>query len=336
MTGLGALERLGRVPQGIVRFDLGRDLRAVIALLELGFHDDLEARDRRWLAELSTLSRAGPALGWLMRLAPSPSSGFDGFVCYQDGRLIGNVSLMRSSREVWIIANVVTHPQYRRRGIAFALLEQALDSLERRGARQVQLQVRADNLAAHELYAGFGFWPMNSATTLRLAQVRRSTRVAGPGSDWALRSVSGRASWQMARRLLARSGALDRGGPTSLAVQALEHHWLWDGLEDWMQGRSRQTWAALVEGEYRGLVSVLGLQRQGPHRLDLVIDPRWMGRVERTLIDVALQGLAPLEPFEVECEIDARHTTILEALAAAGFRTVRTLDRLACDLDAAT
>ena len=334
MTGFGALERLGHVPQGIARFDVGRDLRPVIELLELGFHDDLEARDRRWLAELSSLSRAGPALGWLMRLAPSPASGFDGFVCYQDGRLIGNVSLMRSSREVWIVANVVTHPQYRRRGIAFALLEQALDSLEARGARQVQLQVRANNQAAHELYAGFGFWLMNSATTLRLEAARTRSRMAPPEPGCELRRLGDRASWHLGRRLLARSGALDRGGPTSLVIQAMEHHWLWDGLEDWLQGRSRHSWAVLAEGEYRGLVSVLGVLRHGPHRLDLVVDPRWSGRFETTLIDLALHSLARLEPFEVECEIDARRDSVLEALGAAGFRTVRTLDRLACDLDA--
>ncbi len=333
MTSLGAIGRLRPAPQGLLRFDPDRDLRAVIDLLELGFRDDLEARDRRWLAELASLTKAGPAISWLYRLLPLRSQAFDGLVYYEDGQLVSNVSLMRASSDVWVLANVVTHPHYRRRGIAARLIERSLESLRGKGARQAQLQVRSDNAGAQALYAGFGFWCMGSVTHMRATGAAGPTRFRAPVQGWRVERLGSRGSWQRSRRLLARAGELDRGGPTSLAVQALEHHWLFDGANDWLKGRSRHSWVAEVQGEYRAMITLLGQLRSGPHRIDMVVDPSWCGRFESALLDLALRSLARLPGAEIEAEIDSRRGSVLEALSAAGFRQRRRLDRLAHDFD---
>jgi ribosomal protein S18 acetylase RimI-like enzyme len=330
MTGL-ALSRPNALPEGLHRFDPVRDLRGVIDLLEIGFRDDLEARDRRWLADLSKLSRTGPISAWLLRSLPRRRA-FDGFVWYRDGRLVGNVSLMRCSRDVWVLANVVTHPHHRGRGIAQAMLESALHLVQSKGGSQVQLQVREDNQAAHRLYALLGFWRMNAATTMRLDPLEITTHFSLSGAGLSVGRVSGSALANKGRRLLARAGELDRGGPAGLLIQALEHHWLWDGMEDWLRGFERPTWAVLAEGEYRGLLGALTPIRHGPHRIDMVVDPGWRGRVELPLLQVALQGLAQSAPHGVEAEVDTRRDSVLDALRSCGFRPVRTLDRLAFDL----
>jgi ribosomal-protein-alanine N-acetyltransferase len=64
---------------------------------------------------------------------------------------------------VWVIGdevhinNIAVDPRWRRRGIATALLDAALDHGRVRGGRRAFLEVRASNLAAQTLYRQFGF-----------------------------------------------------------------------------------------------------------------------------------------------------------------------------------
>ena len=66
---------------------------------------------------------------------------------------------------VWVVGdeahinNIAVDPRWRRRGIATALLDAALDHGRVRGARRAFLEVRASNLAAQALYQQFGFQP---------------------------------------------------------------------------------------------------------------------------------------------------------------------------------
>jgi len=55
------------------------------------------------------------------------------------------------------INNVAVEPRRRRRGVAGALLEAALDHGRLGGARRAFLEVRASNRAAQSLYRRFGF-----------------------------------------------------------------------------------------------------------------------------------------------------------------------------------
>ena len=66
---------------------------------------------------------------------------------------------------VWVVGhelhinNVAVDPRWRRRGIAGALIEAALEHGRVRGARRAFLEVRASNMAAQALYRRFGFVP---------------------------------------------------------------------------------------------------------------------------------------------------------------------------------
>lgn len=55
------------------------------------------------------------------------------------------------------INNVAVDPRWRRRGIAGALLEAALEHGRLRGARRAFLEVRVSNVAAQALYRRYGF-----------------------------------------------------------------------------------------------------------------------------------------------------------------------------------
>lgn len=53
--------------------------------------------------------------------------------------------------------NVAVHPEYRRKGIAEALVNALVESLKEQGSRCLTLEVRASNLPAHKLYEKLGF-----------------------------------------------------------------------------------------------------------------------------------------------------------------------------------
>ncbi len=57
------------------------------------------------------------------------------------------------------LMNLAVHPQWRRRGIARALVRQALEAGRASGATRAVLEVRASNEAARRLYEAAGFKP---------------------------------------------------------------------------------------------------------------------------------------------------------------------------------
>ena len=77
-------------------------------------------------------------------------------------RVVGYVRLrhpgpLRANRHVLQINGVAVDPAYRRRGIARALLDAAIDEARSRGARRLTLRVFAPNAAARALYDAAGF-----------------------------------------------------------------------------------------------------------------------------------------------------------------------------------
>lgn len=331
MTGFPFAARLRQAPSGLLRFDPGRDLPAVIDLLREGFRDDLAVRDQRWLSDLQTVSGAGPLLSLLFNLVPRSLGGLTGFVWYDAGRLVANASLMRASDETWVVANVVTRPDYRRRGIARALMDAVMEAAGERGARVIQLQVRRNNPAAQALYADMGFRCLGARTFLRLAAPSGGTPIGEPALGWSLVMWSGDDE-ACARRLLVRArGAGWASGP------GIVHHELgrlgWHGrLDDWLHGRQTLRWAARAAGEFRAVAVVRVTDDTGSHQLELVTDPSWRGRTEEALVDACLGALARSEPLPVEAEVDAQETAAITALTRTGFAEQRTLELLAFDL----
>lgn len=53
--------------------------------------------------------------------------------------------------------NVAVHPDYRRKGIAEALINSLVDALQEQGSHSLTLEVRASNTPAQKLYEKLGF-----------------------------------------------------------------------------------------------------------------------------------------------------------------------------------
>jgi len=55
------------------------------------------------------------------------------------------------------ILNLAVHPDFRRRGLATRLINEALAELKKKGCRFIYLEVRGSNTAAKQFYVQFGF-----------------------------------------------------------------------------------------------------------------------------------------------------------------------------------
>lgn len=137
-----------------------RDLSAVADLIELCFSSTMDNDGQRYLSDMRRASRDDSFLNWASHMAESASMPLTGYIWEQDGRIVGNASLIPfrdHGKRVYLIANVATHPDYRRRGIGRALTERAMLQARAKNAISIWLHVRDDNPGAIELYQGLGF-----------------------------------------------------------------------------------------------------------------------------------------------------------------------------------
>jgi ribosomal protein S18 acetylase RimI-like enzyme len=156
-----------------------RDLPKVADLIELCFASNLDRDGKTYVRQMRHASRDASFLRWAKNAVEGASMPLSGFVWEDAGRIVGNASLVpfhRKGRRVYLIANVATHPEFRRKGIARALTEQTVASARQRGATELWLHARADNPGAIQMYQDLGFeerarrnsW--NAVTNLPLPQ----------------------------------------------------------------------------------------------------------------------------------------------------------------------
>lgn len=146
--------------RGLRPLDPQRDLSAVADLVEQCFADTLDAEGRRYIQHMRNAAHNSGYLKWALNYPDQVSMPMSGFVWEEDGRLVGNLSLIPFSSQgqrYYLIANVAVDARYRRRGIARALTLAALEHLHKQGAPSVWLHVREGNQPAFQLYRSIGF-----------------------------------------------------------------------------------------------------------------------------------------------------------------------------------
>jgi len=294
------------VPRNGMRpVDPRRDLAGLADVIEIAFADSLDPAGRRMADEMRRYARLG-WLGWLVGHFLLPPAAYpQGYVWIEQGRLVGNASLMpvQGTPDRWVLANVAVRPDFRRRGIARALVGGCLDLARRERVREVLLQVKAGNLAARDLYQAFGFadrgtrvtwrlpgsigWPEGGSTTP--ARLRRP-------DEW-------RAHWSLAQRLapigLVWPHPLRAGSfrPASWASAETWAHWVWPS-----------------EGPFQAALSGR-IDAIGSSQLFLLCDPAARGTAEVPLLEQAL-GRHRRAAVVVESDAGAGD----EALLRLGFR----------------
>ena len=176
-----------------------RDLPSVADLIELCFSSTLDPEGRSYIDQMRRNGRDSSFLSWAPRVIETVSLPLSGFVWEANGRVVGNVSLIpfvKNGQKIFLIANVATHPDYRRKGIARQLTAAALTRAREKHARSIWLHVRDDNPGAIQLYRELGFversrrtnWYAPSGTT-PLGNLRSNIQVIPrPARDWSMQS----------------------------------------------------------------------------------------------------------------------------------------------------
>ena len=153
-----------------------RDLSAVADLIELCFSSTMDYDGQRYLSDMRRASHDDSFLKWASHMTETASMPLTGYIWEQDGRIVGNASLIPfrdRGKRVFLIANVATHPDYRRRGIGRALTERTMMHARAKNALATWLHVREDNPGAIKLYEDLGFQEM----------ARRTAWVASPNTS---------------------------------------------------------------------------------------------------------------------------------------------------------
>jgi ribosomal protein S18 acetylase RimI-like enzyme len=137
-----------------------RDLSTVADLIELCFSNTMDNDGQRYVNDMRRAGRDEGFLRWANHIAETTSLPLMGFVWEENGRIVGNASLIQfrdKGKRVHLIANVATHPEYRRRGIARALTERTMQHAREKNTTALWLHVRDDNPGAVKLYTDLGF-----------------------------------------------------------------------------------------------------------------------------------------------------------------------------------
>ena len=149
-------------------FNARRDMNPAADLIEFCFGDSMDPDGKRYLSRMRAAAKDKGLDRWTSMANGHTSFPLTGFVWEEGGRIVGNLSMVSyftPGRRIYLIANVSVYPEYRRRGIARALTEAALQKSRQRWAQAVWLQVRDDDPAAANLYASLGFKPRARRTT---------------------------------------------------------------------------------------------------------------------------------------------------------------------------
>lgn len=117
-----------------------------------GFLDDVAERYERWLPQRA----ADPRSVLLVAEAASPQPRPPMVVGFLVGAVETNIPIY-TLREYGYIHDVWVEPAHRARGIASALVDEALRRFGAMGVTQVRLETAAENEAARRLFASRGF-----------------------------------------------------------------------------------------------------------------------------------------------------------------------------------
>lgn len=140
-----------------------RDLLKVADLVELCFHRNMDREGQRYVQQMRAAGKDRRILSWASNSLP-----LRGYVWEDQKQIVGNISIIqfrKARKNIFLLANVAVHPDYRRKGIARLLTQMGMDHVRRRGSENIWVHVEEDNLGAIKLYEELGFQARALRTT---------------------------------------------------------------------------------------------------------------------------------------------------------------------------
>jgi len=198
-----ALSQRKRSYSGYRPVNTRKDMGAIADLIQKAFNQEMDPVGSRLVREMRTFSRMG-IFGWLLGRLFLPQAAYPmGYVWEEDGRVVGNASLLRVEGfpNRWVMANVAVESAYRRKGIGRALIQASVELAKKRHAQEILLQVLSSNQVAQVLYASLGFRPLSTRTTWTRDRNERMPINPDPGTVRRRASGEWREQLALAERL---------------------------------------------------------------------------------------------------------------------------------------
>lgn len=309
--------------------NLNRDVPQVVKLLELVFGHRLGGSEQRLFSSEAGLSQ--PAFLW--RLSPAASKLGLGYVWEENGRILGNATLLTTRIPGrYLVVNVAVHPDYRRRGIARDLMEALATLVLERGGSKILLQVVKENTAAIRLYQSLRYQTIGSMTTWRCASLRlRQLEPVLDNKAEPMISELSRQDWQRAYQLDTTALPIDLNWPEPLPKDAYKQG-LWRWLENFLNGRRAEVW--VTKNQAQQLTGLVGIWSEWgrPHQIALRIHPAWQGQLERPLLAKAIRRISYLSNRNVRIDHPDDDELTNQLLQETNFQPRRTLTHMSLDI----
>lgn len=306
--------------------DPNRDFPQLAQLLKTVFFDELEQGGRQVFDSVAASGK--PPFFW--RLDPFFSRLTPGFVWEEDGRIVGNVTLLPTRlSQRYVVANVAIDSNYRRRGIARALMDEVHKETLKRGASEIRLQVVKDNKAAEALYQSLNYSTLGTVTTWNLIGSRsRHPRFELPPSGNLVQVTElPRSRWQDAYQLDLMTPHADLYWPEPLVRDEYRRN-LKRRISDFLSGSHFEAWMVAEGSNNLQGIATISSEWGRAHQLRIRVHPDRQGDLESALIHKLLRRLQYLPRRQVRLLHDAHDDVMNELLPELRFRPERTLTQM--------
>jgi ribosomal protein S18 acetylase RimI-like enzyme len=306
--------------------NLNKDIPQVLQLLQIAFGEALDEDGRRVL-QMYTAPVGQPAFLW--RFNPAANRLSQGYVWEENGRIVGNATLLSTQTNGrYLIVNVAVHPDCRRRGIARRLMNAVADHVHQHHGHEILLQVDKDNTSAINLYRSLNYVELGTMTNWS-ATAGRVYALEDNGQPVPVRELQ-RREWQQAYQLDCLALAADLNWPEHIPTDAYRQG-LWQQLSGLVNGRAAETWVVNEGQQLIGMASIWSEWGRA-HRLTLRVHPQWTGQLERPLLAKILRRLSylPRRRSRIDHPDDDQFTNNL--LRQANFKPQRSLTHMRLNL----
>jgi len=307
---------------GVRAINFRKDVPQIMKLLRLAFEgSEVQKRPFSSPFELPPF--------WSLNVDPMTNRLRNGFVWEDNGRLAGNLTILRyptSGR--FLIVNVAVHPNWRRRGIAQKLMLAAMNLAKAEGQTAVLLQVDKSNDGAQALYQQMNFETVGHMARWQVegAALRRSPLALQEKSPDYVRRLRSR-EWQEASAIDRAHLSPEMDWPEPMPPD-LYKTGLGQRFFTFINGRSFECWTvAAKSGALVGIASIWGEWGQ-PYRARLRILPSWTGKVERPLLLKTIERLRQLSSNRIYLDHPDDNPVMNDLLRSARFRPRRTLTHM--------
>lgn len=299
-------------------FDARRDMKSVADLIEVCFSETLDPDGRRYLQQMRFAADNPRYLNWATSTLDGISLPMNGFVWLQQGRMIGNLSLIpfqSQGKNNYLIANVAVHPEFRRRGIGRQLTLKAIEEVQRRGAPAVWLHVRDENTAAINLYQTLGFKERARRTTWFTQEVSQPLPIP---QGIKIRPHPPQ-SWDLQRTWLLHQYPKELAWHFSFNLNELRPGWI-AAIQRFFNAHTIRQWTAYRGNSVSGTLAYQA-SRSYADTIWLAPPPDGDDASVKALLNTARKSLPQRRPLT----LDFPAGNAVEALEATGFQAHQTL-----------